>query len=81
MSCCPSNIVTFFNQEQTEITYSEANRLQFGRVPKVQVSYYDPISNDYYISNNQTSVALIGNPVSQIRVNHGGVSTGLVKFG
>lgn len=80
MSCCPSNIVTFSNQEQTVINYSEALRNQFGRVPKVQVSYFDPVSSDYYISNNQTAVALIGNPVSQIRVDHGGLSSGIIKF-
>lgn len=80
MSCCPSNITTFSNATETVIGYSDSLRETFGRVPKIEVYYRDPIANDYYISNNQSAVSLIGNPVNQIKVNHGGPASGAIKI-
>lgn len=78
--CCPSTTVQFINKSQSTIPYTEQMRDLYGRVPRVQIAYFDPEANDYYISNNQTLVKLTGNPVSNIVIDHGGVSTGMVKI-
>jgi hypothetical protein len=80
VSCCQPYIQAFSNKATTVINYSQSLRDTFGRVPQVIVMYWDAASLDYWISHTSTRVALTGNPVDTITVDHGGLATGIIKI-
>jgi hypothetical protein len=80
MSCCTPTIFPFYNVATSTIDYSPLLREKYGRVPQVQVSYYDEEADEYYVSNNSTRVSLSGNPVNSIAVDHGGAASGIVRI-
>jgi hypothetical protein len=55
-------------------------RQRHGSVPKVEVHYFDEENNNFYLSTNQSTVTLLGNPVSSIHVDNGGPSSGIIKI-
>lgn len=65
MTCCPVNIVPFFNQITTTIPYTGN--------PVVQVMYF--IDGQWKIEGVFTEIRFTG---GNIVVNHGGMSTGKV---
>jgi hypothetical protein len=79
MSCCPPTIITFYNVPSTTVDYSQALRDLHGRVPKVEVSYWDEDNDEYYLST-ANRVSLHGSPVSSIIVDHGGSGTGILRI-
>lgn len=80
MSCCLPYIQAFSNKEISIINYPQSLRDVYGRVPQVQVLYWDVYANEYYVSHTSTRVALTGNPVDTITINHGGLATGIIKI-
>jgi hypothetical protein len=51
---------------------------QFGLAPNVTVTYWD--GTQYVAAGIMTQVSLVGYPVTQIIVDHGGEATGLIKI-
>lgn len=79
MTCCPPIIVPFYNVSTSAIGYGAEQRRMHGEVPQVQVTYYDPEADEYVLSNS-TRIALTGNPVDQINIDHGGPNTGVIRI-
>lgn len=79
MPCCNPTISTFFNEAVTTIAYGPALQATHGQAPKVTVLYWD--GTQYVAAGIFTSVKFDTYPVSEIIVDHGGVSTGILKIG
>lgn len=79
MSCCNPTIIPFFNTATTSVSYGPALQQQYGPAPNVSVSYWD--GTQYVASGIMTQIKFDTYPVTQIVVDHGGVSTGLLKIG
>lgn len=73
--CCIPTQIVFSNAESTTVTYDQAMRDKYGVQPKVYVYYYDPVANEYYLSPWYTVMKFNG---SQITVDHGGPSSGML---
>lgn len=78
MPCCSSTIQPFFNEASTTVIYGPSLQSQYGNAPKVSVLYWD--GTQYVAAGIFTSIAFTGFPVTSITVDHGGVSTGLLKI-
>lgn len=78
MTCCTPTIFPFYNIANSTIDYSAVLRNKYGRVPQVEVLYWDEDAQEYTLSNNP-GVSLSGNPVNSIEVNHGGLQTGIIR--
>jgi len=77
MSCCPSNIVPFFDVATSVIPYAG----QFGPEPKVSLYYRDPDTGQWYTVNAFMGTSVHFDPVlSEILIDHGGILTGFVKI-
>lgn len=79
MSCCNPIVIPFYNQSTSTVAYGPALQSQFGQAPNVNVTYWDGVQ--YVQAGITTQVKFTGFPVTQIDVDHGGVSTGLIKIG
>lgn len=79
MSCCSPTIVPFFNAASTTVSYGPSMLLQYGQAPNVSVTYWD--GTQYVMAGITTQVKLVGFPVTQISVDHGGPATGFIKIG
>lgn len=60
------------------MSYGPALQTQFGQAPNVTVTYWD--GTQYVETGIMTQVRLVGFPVMQIVVDHGGEATGLIKI-
>jgi hypothetical protein len=60
------------------VSYGPALQTQFGPAPNVTVTYWD--GTQYVEAGIMTQVSLVGYPVTQIIVDHGGEATGLIKI-
>jgi hypothetical protein len=78
MPCCEPTITPFFNEASTTLSYGPSLQAQYGNAPKVTVIYWD--GAQYVAAGIFTSIALDGYPVTSITVDHGGISTGLLKI-
>jgi hypothetical protein len=78
MSCCTPLIIPFFNKTSSTVSYGPALQTQFGPAPNVTVTYWD--GTQYVEAGIMTQVSLVGYPVTQIIVDHGGEATGLIKI-
>lgn len=89
-------IIPFINKANTSITYSSTLRAMYGPVPKVEVWYWTgtqyEINNFVDLRMEVSSTGYEGphHPgappapppeVKKIKVDHGGISTGIVKIG
>lgn len=74
MSCCPESITTFAGVSSTTVPYNG----EYGANPKVTVVYLQ--DGVWVASGIMTHVSMIGTPVTQVKVDHGGVSTGIIKL-
>lgn len=78
MSCCVPTIYTFSNVTSSTIGYANTALSQaYGTHPRVQVMYYDPEAEEFYIAPWFTRVAYSG---GQITVTHGGLATGIISI-
>ncbi len=66
MSCCPGNIIPFAGAAETNIPYA-------GWAPFVQVVYF---IDGVFVSNPHSSGIFV--TPGNVRVNHGGVSSGFI---
>lgn len=80
MSCCTPTIFPFANVVSSTIDYNAGLRAKYGRVPQVQVLYYDSEAGELLVSNNTTRIALTGNPVNSIAIDHGGMQSGIIRI-
>lgn len=80
MACCNETIVEFSGASSTVVTYTPELRAKHGQYPTVQVIYWHNDSMTFYISHDSSRVALIGNPINQIKVTHGGPAGGVIKI-
>lgn len=78
MSCCSPLIVPFYNVSSSTINYGPSLQTQFGLAPNVTVTYWD--GTQYVAAGIMTEIKLVGFPVTQIVVEHGGASSGLIKI-
>lgn len=78
MPCCEPMIQPFFNEAITTVGYGPSLQSQYGNAPRVTVFYWD--GTQYVAAGIFTSIAFTGFPVTSITVDHGGVSTGLLKI-
>lgn len=79
MSCCTPTIIPFFNTPSSTIGYGPSLQSQYGLAPNVTVSYWD--GAQYVAAGIMTQIKFDGYPVTSITVDHGGISTGLLKIG
>lgn len=79
MSCCNPTIIPFFNAATTTVSYGPAFQSQYGLAPTVTVSYWD--GTQYVAAGIMTQIKFDTYPVTQITVDHGGISTGILKIG
>lgn len=81
MSCCPSNIVPFFDEAVTVVPYSDSMKAAFGPEPHVSVFYKDPVTGIWYtISGIMGTEVKYDESLSEILIDHGGVLTGFIKI-
>lgn len=80
MSCCTPTIVPFSNVATSSISYPAALQIAHGAIPRVQVIYYNEETGDFDLSIDATKVALVGTPVNEIFIDHGGPNSGYVKI-
>jgi hypothetical protein len=73
--CCEETKFQFNNASTTTIAYSDAMRDMYGTQPRVFVWYYDPVTGEFYLSTFFTVIKFNG---SNINIDHGGPSTGIV---
>ncbi len=66
MICCPINIIQFGSVDYTDIAYS-------GQPPMVEVMYFI----DGVLKNAMSVITMDG---SNIHIDHGGPSTGIIKL-
>lgn len=78
MACCPQQRFSFANVEQTTLGYSESLRAKFGNTPNVEVFYV--VGEAFALAGVDTVINLIGNPLTQIIVYHGGPQIGFIKL-
>jgi hypothetical protein len=78
MSCCNPITIPFFNKTTSTVSYGPALQLQFGSAPNVTVTYWD--GTQYVAAGIMTQIKLVGYPVTQIEIDHGGMATGLIKI-
>ena len=78
-ACCPPSLFDFVNEEETVITYNQDLINKHGRTPRVNAYYFNEVSG-FYVGGIYTKIAFEGLPVQNIRINHGGVSTGFIKL-
>lgn len=78
MPCCNPTTIPFFNEASTTISYGPSLQEQYGNAPKVTVVYWD--GTQYVAAGIFTSIAFTGYPVTNITVDHGGSSTGIIKL-
>jgi hypothetical protein len=76
MKCCNLSIIPFDGQAATVINYTADLKSRFGPVPSIDV-YYREISGEHV--KGEVAVNL-DYPVTRIRIDHGGVSSGYVKI-
>lgn len=74
MSCCPESITTFAGGSSTTVPYNG----EFGPKPTVTVLYI--IDGVWTAAGVFTQISLIGEPVTSVKVDHGGISTGIIKL-
>lgn len=74
MICCPDDITTFAGATETNVPYNG----EFGESPLVTVLYF--IDGVWQAAGVFTQIELQGAPVNNIRVVHGGPSTGIIKL-
>lgn len=74
MSCCPESITTFAGASSTTVPYNG----EYGSNPKVTVLYLQ--DGLWVASGIMTQIAMIGTPVTQVKVDHGGPATGIIKL-
>lgn len=76
MACCPQIETQFNNVSSSTIAYTSLMQQQFGNTPRVFVYYYDPDTDEYYLSNAFfTRVAFVG---GNILIDHGGPQSGYI---
>jgi hypothetical protein len=78
MACCNPTIIPFFNTPSTTFGYGPSMASQYGQAPKVDVLYWD--GTQYVSAGIMTQVKFDTYPVTQVTVDHGGNSTGLIKI-
>lgn len=79
MSCCVPTTYIFNNVTSTTIGYAgTALSDAYGSHPRVQVMYYDPEAEEFYIAPWFTRIAY---SAGQITITHGGVATGIISIG
>lgn len=80
MPCCPETIIPFVNQILTSVGYGSSMIEKHGTHPQVTVLYFDEVNGGLVATGLYTRVAFQGNPPVAITVNHGGLSTGVIKI-
>jgi hypothetical protein len=85
--CCGETTeIKFIDALETIIPYGPVLQAKHGITPTVFVMYYEPgpdgdEENSFFrIGGTLTPIFLDGDPTTQIRINHGGKSTGIVKL-
>lgn len=72
-TCCPSESMVF-NEAITTINYTLLMQQQYGPHPRVHVWYYDPETEEWYLSNAFfTRIAFENNVIT---IDHGGIQLG-----
>lgn len=75
MACCTPSTFVFNNAESSTIEYGPALQEAYGSTPKVFVLYRDPDTEEYLVAPWYTRIEFSG---GEIRVDHGGVQSGVV---
>jgi len=78
MPCCSPTIIAFHNTPSTTFGYGPSMVLQYGQAPKVDVIYWD--GTKYVSAGIMTQIKFDTYPVTQVTVDHGGASSGLIKI-
>lgn len=82
--CCnPYTEIKFIDALETVIPYGPTLVGKHGLTPTVNIFYYeeDGDNNNFFrIDSTLTRVSMIGNPTTQVKITHGGPSTGIVKL-
>lgn len=77
--CVEPSVFLFTNQLRTEIVWGDVMRTRHGHSPSVFVYYYSSVDGSFSIVGDYTKIAFVGNPLTKIVVDHGGLSTGFLK--
>lgn len=80
MTCCIPTIITFHNKTFNAFGYSDDMRARHGNTPMIQVLYRDEETGEFVVSTMQSRIELTGNPVTHVRVEHGGPNSGVIKI-
>jgi hypothetical protein len=78
-SCCDKFSFPFSNVAFTDIVLTADIQQQVGPFPKVQITYYDPETDDYYLVNGIPGVPVSINS-GVLHIDHGGPNTGFIKL-
>lgn len=76
-NCCVPTEFIFSNASSTTIAYDDVLRAKYGSKPRVNVYYFDPVTNELYLSPFFTVVKFISN---NIIVDHGGPNSGIISI-
>lgn len=76
MSCCPPILTTFLDAEETIIPYPQSLRDVYGNVPTIKVAY---LENGIY-KESAGFITHIALDTDEIKINHGGPATGVIKL-